>query len=411
MPRALNFGPGPSALPEEVLREAGTGLFDFVGTGIGIAEISHRSSEFTAFTRELSDLIRTQLAVPPTHTILFTQGGASLQFSAIVLNMLARHRLLHPSLKNEERVLDYIVTGAWSGKAAEEARRMSGGARVNVVANSRSKFPLAAGEETPGLPRRADYKFSPGAALVYYCENETVDGVQFGGVDDPRSESAFPFDLVPEGVPIVADYSSSFMSRRIPHLADHAVIYAGAQKNLGPAGLTVLIVREDCLVDVDAAIAATSSGEAGVPVPRMLSWKTLADAGSMYNTPPVLAMYITGLVLRRMRTLGGVEYFETMNRRKQAALYDALKEGEALGVVRLKIRPDSASWMNVVFDVLGEGNGARFVEAAASKGIKGIKGHRSVGGIRVSLYNAVTEEQTQTFIDFFREYCKNDNAA
>jgi len=248
--RAINFGAGPSSLPLSVLEEAAKGLINFNGTGIGIAEISHRSEAFTGVVSNLELLIRTELDVPSTHAILFTQGGGTAQFSAVVLNLLARHRMLHPNLRDEERVMDYIITGSWSKKAAQEARRLGGG-KVHVAVDARLYSKDA--KSFDNIPAHDAYAFSPDPVLIYYCENETVDGVEFSHEDS--SPASFPFHLLPQNkiLPLVADHSSSFMSRPIPHLADHAVIYAGAQKNIGPAGLTVLIVRQDCIVDVDAA--------------------------------------------------------------------------------------------------------------------------------------------------------------
>ena len=378
--RVINFGAGPSALPLSVLEEAQKGLVNFNGTGIGIAEISHRSKEFQAFLDEFEQNIRTQLDVPPTHRILFTQGGGTAQFSAVVLNMVARYRLLHPNATPEEIVLDYVVTGSWSKKAAEEARRLvgagAGGAatvRTAVDARVYSKD----GKSFDNVPPHAEFAFSPDPALIYYCENETVDGVEFA--HEAGAPAAFPFALLdgrPPLLPLVADYSSSFMCRPIPRLADHAIIYAGAQKNIGPAGLTILIVRQDCVVDVDAA------ARLGAPaVPLALSYKTLADSGSLYNTPSVLPIYMAGLVLRRMKENGGLPYYEEVNRRKAQKLYAAVHEGEQKGVFRRKVQQGSESWMNAVFEVLGEGAEKRFLEGAESQGMKGLKGHRLVGPI------------------------------
>ena len=372
--RVINFGAGPSALPLSVLEEAQKGLVNFNGTGIGIAEISHRSKEFQAFLDEFEQNIRTQLDVPPTHRILFTQGGGTAQFSAVVLNMVARHRLLNPNATAEETVLDYVVTGSWSKKAAEEARRLvgaSGAATVRTAVDARvySKD----GKSFDNIPPHAEFAFSPAPALIYYCENETVDGVEFS--HDAHSPAAFPFAAL-EGrtlLPLVADYSSSFMCRPIPRLADHAIVYAGAQKNIGPAGLTILIVREDCIVDVDAA------ARLGAPtVPIAFSYKTLADSGSLYNTPSVLPIYMSGLVLRRMKSLGGLPYYEEVNKRKAHKLYAAIHEGEQMGIFRRKVQQGSESWMNVVFEVLGEGAEKAFLEGAEKQGMKGLKGHRYV---------------------------------
>ncbi|KAL1668466.1 pyridoxal phosphate-dependent transferase [Schizophyllum commune] len=393
--RAINFGAGPSALPQSVLEETAKGLLNFEGTGIGIAEISHRSKEFTAYVRNLENLIREQLEVPPTHHIIFTQGGGTGQFSAVVLNMLARHRLLHPELTDEERVLDYVITGSWSKKACEEAKRLGGG-RVNVVADGRKHS--QDGKSFKSIPPPDAYTFSENPALIYYCENETVDGVQFAHTPGP---TAFPYDRLPKNalVPLVADYSSSFMSRPIPRLADHAIIYAGAQKNIGPAGLTILIVRQDCVVDVDAAAKLGA-----VPTPITMSYKTLVESGSLYNTPSVLPLYMTGLVVQRMKQLGGLSYFEQTNKTKAEKVYAVLKEGEAKGKLRGKVQEGSGSWMNVVFDVLGEGEEANFLAGAEARNLKGLKGHRSVGGIRASLYNAVTEEDTDKLVDYIKEF-------
>lgn len=367
--RVMNFGAGPSALPVSVLEEAAQGLLNFQQTGIGIAEISHRSKEFQAFVTNLESLIRTQLDVPPTHRILFTQGGGSAQFSAVVLNLLARYRLLHPERTADETVMDYVVTGSWTKKAAEEARRLGGG-KVNVVVDSRQFS--EGGKAYDNIPPHDAYKFSEDPALVYYCENETVDGVEFS--HDDASPASFPFHLLQkEGalVPLVADYSSSFMCRPIPHLADHAVIYAGAQKNIGPAGLTILIVREDCIVDVDAAAKLGAA-----PVPITMSYKILADSGSLYNTPSVFAIYVAGLVLQRMQEHGGLKHYEETNRRKADKVYAVLREGEAKGVLRRKVKEGSGSWMNVVFEILGDAAEKKFLEGAEQRGMKGLKGHR-----------------------------------
>ena len=365
--RTSNFGAGPSALPESVLIEATHGLLNFNGTGIGIAEISHRSKEFGVYLKETSQLIREQLDVPPTHQILFVQGGGHGQFSAVVLNLLARHRILHPDLPESERHLDYVLTGSWSRAAFNEAQRLANGATVHIAADARVHS--ADGKSFDSIPSHDSYSFSQNPAFVYYCENETVSGTQFAPVD--RAPHSFPFDLVPKDAPLVADYSSSFMSRPIPRLKDHAVIYAGAQKNLGPAGLTILIVREDCIVDVNAAAKL-----GGAPIPIMMSYKWYADAESCPNTPPVFSIYVTGLVLKRNKALGGMSYYEQSNKRKQEKVYLVLREGEAKGVLKGKVRGEGRSWMNVTFGVLGEGAEARFLAGAEERGMKGLKGHR-----------------------------------
>jgi phosphoserine aminotransferase len=403
--RVVNFGPGPSALPLSVLQEATTNLLNFQNTGIGIAEISHRSKEFVGFLAELEARIRKQLDVPPTHKILFTQGGGTGQFSAVVYNLLARHRLLYPELGDDERRLEYVVTGSWSKSAMEEAKRLcaspkGAGGDVKVVVDARTFS--KDGKSFDNIPPHAEYQFSPYTAaslvhlrshppppaLIYYCENETVDGVQFS--DDLKSPQSFPFGLLfppdsedEEGgghqplLPLVADYSSSFMSRPIPRLADHAVIFAGAQKNLGPAGLTIVIVRQDCLVDGDAA-----SKLGAAPIPLTFAYKTIADAKSVYNTPSVFAIYVAGLVVEKIEKEGGLAHYEQVNRRKKEKLYGIVKEGEAAGVLRRKVQEGSESWMNVVFEILGadglvsKESEQRFIEGTGKIGLVGLKGHR-----------------------------------
>ena len=402
--RAINFGAGPSALPLSVLQEASTNLLNFQNTGIGITEISHRSKEFTGFLAELEARIRKQLDVPPTHKIIFTQGGGTGQFSAVVYNLLARHRLLYPDL--DERRLEYVLTGSWSKKAMEEAKRLcdgpkgvGGDVRVAVDARTLSKD----GKTFDNIPPHAEYQFSqytaasivhlrapPPPALIYYCENETVDGVQFS--DDLQSPQSFPFGLLfpPDSdekaggglqplLPLVGDYSSSFMSRPIPRLADHAVIFAGAQKNLGPAGLTIVIVRQDCLVDADAAAKLGAA-----PVPLTLVYKSIADSKSVYNTPSVFAIYVAGLVMKKIEGEGGLAHCEQVNRRKKEKLYEIVKEGEVAGVLRRKVREGSESWMNVVWEVLGRAGlvsnelEQKFIDGASQRGLLGLKGHRFV---------------------------------
>lgn len=377
--QVVNFGAGPSALPHSVLEEATQGLLNFNNTGIGITEISHRSKDFGAVLSKLESHIRTQLEVPPTHDIVFTQGGGSGAFSTVVLNMLARYRLLHPE---KEAVLDYVVTGSWSKKGADEAKRLTLGynTRVNVVADSRQ---TSENGKFDNIPLRDTYTFSEDPALIYYCENETVDGVQFA-VDENSGatlQTSFPYDTILSKAssnngstlpPLVADYSSSFMSRRIPNLADHAVIFAGAQKNLGPSGLTIFIIRKDCVVDVDAAAKLGA-----IPIPIMLSFKTLVGSASLYNTPPTFAIYVAKLVLDRSeRECGGLLGVEATNRKKAERVYAAVQEGATKGAFKLKVKEGSRSWMNVVFECKDTDSEKKFLEGGEAKGLKAMKGHR-----------------------------------
>jgi len=402
--RIANFGAGPSVLPEEVLHEAAKGLLNFQNMGMGIAEISHRSKEFDQYMTDTANAIREQLGVPPTHEVLFMQGGGTAQFSAVVLNMVARHRLLHPNIPESERVLDYVLSGSWSKAAHDEAKRLANGATVNVVADSR--LHSADGKSFNNIPPHNSYKFSPNPALIYYCENETVSGTQF--TTEEGLETTFPWHLLPKNVdplPLVADYSSSFMSRPIPHLERYAIIYAGAQKNLGPAGLTIVIVRKDCIVDANEVAKL-----GGAPIPIGLSYRPFALNNSMPNTPPVLAIYITGLVLKRNARLGGLKYYEELNKKKKTKVYDVLEEGQKKGVFKLKVE-EGGSWMNITFDVLGDGASERFVSGAVHKSLGSLKGHRSVGGMRVSLYNAVTEEWTDQLVTYMRHFIKSETEA
>ena len=266
--------------------------------------------------------------------------------------------------------MDYVVTGSWSKKAIEEAKRL-GGATVNVVVDGR-KF-SSDGKSFDGIPPHNEWKFSNKPAFVYYCENETVDGVQFS--HEASSPSAFPHHLVDGGefTPVVADYSSSFMSRPIPRLADHALIFAGAQKNIGPSGLTIIIVREDLLVDVDAAAKLGAA-----PVPITLSYKTLADNNSLYNTPPMFSMYVAQLVLAEIKEQGSLQALERKNMLKQKFLYDRLEKYASEGLVGIKVKASSRSWMNATFVILGEGKEQAFLEEAEKKGLSQLKGHRWV---------------------------------
>ena len=324
--------------------------------------------------------LRKLLAIPDSYAVLFSQNGGTGQFSATVLNTLAARRLKHANVSYEDYQppkLDYVVTGSWSSKAFAEAQRLTTPpfpgakptAEPRIAATAKpSKFTT--------LPKAEEYDFSPDAAFVYYCENETINGIEFPA--DPSAPYAFPFDKVPAGVDIIADYSSSFLSRPIPHLEKHAIIYAGAQKNLGPSGVTVLIVRKDLLVDTTEAAKL-----GGVPtVPIMAEYKILADNGSLYNTPPTFPIYVSALVLEHLiNNKGGIEGLKKTNGDKADLLYATLDEAEEKGLVRCVVREKAArSWMNVTFEILGGGKEKAFLEGAEAKGFRQLKGHRSVGG-------------------------------
>lgn len=394
-----NFAAGPSPLPTAVLERSAQGLLNYNGTGMGICELSHRGKEFKKLVEDAEANLRKLLSIPDNYAVLFTQGGGTQQFSATLLNMLSYHRQKHQS--DEQPIVDYVVTGSWSSKAATEAKRL-------VIPNDPAQKPLAdiriaASTKSSGfntLPGKKDYTFSKDPAFVYYCENETINGVQFP--DDLSSDHAFPFDLIPEHVPIVADYSSSFISRPIPQIERHAIIYAGAQKNLGPSGLTVVIVRKDILVDT-AAVAA-SLGRVP-PVPIELEYKVLADNGSLYNTPPTFPIYVSALVMEHLLEKGGMSALESTNRRKAEKLYAALEESEKQGLLRCKVATrDARSWMNVTFELQDSSKEGEFLAQAEARGFRQIRGHRSIGGIRVSLYNAVQESSVDAFCEFIKGF-------
>ena len=308
------------------------------------------------------------LAIPETHKILFTQGGGTTQFAATVLNLLAHRAQTSPNETTPPK-MDYVVTGTWSQKAAHEATRLTSHptktAEVNIVANTKPS-----GYTT--LPARADYKFSPKgeAAFVYYCENETINGVQYPEL--ASEDGAFPFDLIPEGTPLVADFSSSFLSRPIANVDKYDVIYAGAQKNLSPSGLTIVIVRDSLLVDANHPSVP-------IPIPEILSYKTLADNDSLYNTPPVFPIYITALVVKLLAETGGLEGKREVNERKAKALYASLERGVEKGVIKLNVTKPARSWMNVVWLIAGGDEAEkRFLAGAEKRGLRQLKGHRSV---------------------------------
>lgn len=326
--------------------------------------------------------------------MLFSQGGGTGQFSSTVLNVLAAHRIAHPNDK-EPPILDYVVTGSWSSKALKEAQRLCEMGPTHC-AKPRAAATTKASKWTT-LPRREEYDFNKDAAMVYYCENETINGVQFPA--DTSSPHAFPFDLVPPNAFLVGDHSSSFLSRPIPHIEKHAIIYAGAQKNLGPAGVTVLIVRKDLLVDTDE-----SARLGAIPVPIQNEYKILADNGSLYNTPPTFTIYVCALVLEQLVANGGLAAMGEKNTKKSGRLYETLEAAEGKGQVRVLVKEkDARSQMNITFEILGDQEKA-WLAGAEEREMRQLKGHRSVGGIRASLYNAVELESVEKLCEYIRTF-------
>ncbi len=353
MSRVYNFSAGPAALPEEVLKQAREELLDWHDTGMSVMEMSHRGNSFMQIAQEAEADLRELMAIPDDYKVLFLQGGASTQFAMVPLNLMGR-----------TGKADYLNTGSWSKKAIAEGRRYG---EVRVVADTAADYTVPAADSLA---------FSEDAAYVHYTPNETIQGVEF------------PY--VPEtgGVPLVADMSSTILSRPID-VSKFGVIYAGAQKNVGPAGLTLVIVREELI------------GQAGERCPAMLDYKIHADAGSMYNTPPTYAWYLAGLVFKWLKAQGGLEVMAVINERKAETLYAAIDQSD---FYHNPVDPECRSWMNVPFTLADSDFDTLFLEEARHAGLVTLKGHRSVGGMRASIYNAMPEEGVQALVEFMKEF-------
>ena len=356
--RVFNFNPGPAVLPLEVLETAQAELLDFKGTGMSVMEISHRSKEFEAVIQTAEADLRELLGIPANYKILFLQGGASLQFAMLPMNLRAAGASA-----------DYIVTGTWSKTAIKEAKKL-GTARA------------AANTEQSGfncLPDHLD--LDPNAAYLHFTSNETIHGVEFTTEPTP-----------PAGVPLVCDTSSDFISRPVD-ISKYALIYAGAQKNAGPAGVTVVIARDDMLERTPENL------------PVMLDYKALAASGSLHNTPPAFAIYIVGLVFQWAKKLGGLAEIQKVNRKKADAIYTAIDESG--GFYRGHAAPEARSMMNIPFRLPTEELEDTFAKEAKKNDLIGLKGHRSVGGMRASIYNAFPEEGVDALVGFMRDFEKN----
>lgn len=357
--RVYNFNPGPAALPLEVLLQAQTEMLDYRGTGMSVMEISHRSKEFDAILQRAEVDLRELLGIPANYRILFLQGGASLHFAMIPMN-----------LRPAGASADYIVTGTWGKIAAQEAAKL-GPTR------------LAANLEADGfvdLPAKFD--LDPKASYLHFTSNETIHGVEFTHEPQP-----------PPGIPLVCDASSDFLSRPI-EVSKYALIYAGAQKNAGPAGVVIVIVRDDLLEKVPA----------GLPV--LLDYKALAASGSLHNTPPCYAIYIAGLVFQWAKHLGGLPAVARRNQEKASLVYRAIDESG--GFYRGHAKPAARSVMNVPFRLPTEQLEQAFVSESQESGLVGLKGHRSIGGIRASLYNALDVKAAEALTSFMREFQKKN---
>jgi len=357
MARVYNFSAGPAALPLEVLDIMKNDIPDWQGTGMSVMEISHRSPEFIELAARSETNLRELMQIPDDYSVLFTQGGATLQMAMAPLNLAARGA-----------TADYVVTGSWGRKAAKEAGKFLD---VNIAADgSEQRFTSIPGETT--------WKRSRDAAYLHYTPNETIAGVEF--------------HFVPGGdAPLVADMSSTILSRPID-VGRFGVIYAGAQKNIGPAGLTVVIVRNDLLE------------RAPDDLPHLMTWRSYAESDSMTNTPPTLAWYVADLVFQWLKKQGGLQAMADVNERKAHKLYAAI---DASDFFDCPVREDCRSWMNVPFVLADDSLDKRFLEESRDAGLANLKGHRSVGGMRASIYNAVPEAAVDALIEFIKEFEKN----
>ena len=355
--RIFNFSAGPAVLPEEVLRQARDEMLDWHGSGMSVMEMSHRGKEFIEIAETAEADLRELLAIPPGYKVLFLQGGASLQFATIPMNLL----------RGRSRA-DYVHTGEWAKKAIGEAKKYCD---VHVAASSQDRnFTYA--------PPQAQWKLSPDAAYVHYTGNETIGGVEFHWIPDTGS------------VPLVCDLSSSLLSRPL-EVSRFGLIYAGAQKNIGPAGLTIVIVREDLI------------GHAAAGTPSVADYKVQADADSMYNTPATYAIYIAGLVFQWLKARGGLAQMEQVNVAKAQLIYDLIDGG---GFYGSPVAREDRSRMNVPFTLPSPDLDEPFLKAAKQHGLLQLKGHRSVGGMRASIYNAMPIEGVRTLAEFMREFAR-----
>jgi len=355
MARAYNFSAGPAVLPEDVLAQAREEMMDWRGSGMSVMEMSHRGKEYMSIAEEAEADVRELLAIPANYKVLFLQGGASSQFAMVPMNLL-----------QDKMTADYVNTGAWSKKAIKEGKLYC---NVHVAGSSEdSNFTT--------VPKQGDLVLTPAAAYVHYTPNETIGGVEFPYVPETGD------------IPLVADMSSTILSRPID-VGSYGVIYAGAQKNIGPAGLTLVIVREDLI------------GEPMKKTPTMFSYAIHADNGSMYNTPPTYAWYLAGLVFKWLKEKGGLAGMAEINERKARALYEAI---DASAFYANPVDPECRSWMNVPFTLANPELDGDFLKEASAAGLKTLKGHRSVGGMRASIYNAMPEEGVKALIDFMAEF-------
>ena len=355
MARVYNFSAGPAVLPEQVLREAAAEMLDYRGSGMSVMEMSHRSKTYQGILDEAEADLRGLIGIPDNYRVLFLQGGASQQFAMIPMNLM------------KNRVADYIVTGQWAKKAWQEAAKYG---TANKIASSED-------QTYSYIPDCSDLSVSENADYVYICENNTIYGTKFKTLPNTKRK------------PLVADVSSCFLSEPVD-ITKYALMYGGVQKNIGPAGVVIVIIREDLITE--DVLPGT---------PTMLQYKIHADAGSLYNTPPAYGIYICGKVFKWLKDLGGLSAIQKMNEEKAAVLYDFLDESSLFkGTVRRQDR----SLMNVPFITGSDELDAKFVKEAKEHGLENLKGHRSVGGMRASIYNAMPMEGVRSLVEFMKKF-------
>ena len=361
MSRVYNFSAGPAVLPEEVLKEAAAEMLDYKGCGMSVMEMSHRSQVFDDIIKEAEQDLRDLMHIPDNYKVLFLQGGASQQFAMIPMNLM------------KNKVADYIVTGQWAKKAYQEAQKYG---KVNKIATSEDKT-------FSYIPDCSDLPVSPDADYVYICENNTIYGTKFKTLPNTKGKT------------LVADVSSCFLSEPVD-VTKYGIIYGGVQKNIGPAGMVISIIRED-LIPEKPAVENT---------PTMLAWKTQADADSLYNTPPCYGIYICGKVFKWLKKMGGLEEMQKRNIAKAKVLYDFLDESK---LFKGTVRKEDRSLMNVPFVTGDKDMDAKFIKEATAAGFVNLKGHRTVGGMRASIYNAMPIEGVEKLVAFMKQF-EADNA-
>ena len=355
MSRVYNFSAGPAVLPEEVLKEVADEMMDYNGTGMSVMEMSHRSAAFQEIIDTAEKDLRELMNIPDNYKVLFLQGGASQQFAMIPMNLM------------KNKVADYIVTGQWAKKAYQEAQKYG---KANKIASSEDKT-------FSYIPDCSDLPISPDADYVYICENNTIYGTKFKELPNTKGKT------------LVADVSSCFLSEPVD-VSKYGIIYGGVQKNIGPAGMVIVIIREDLITE--DVLPGT---------PTMLRYKIHADADSLYNTPPAYGIYICGKVFKWLKKMGGLEAMKERNEKKAKILYDYLDESK---LFKGTVRKEDRSLMNVPFITGNEELDAKFVKEAKEAGFENLKGHRTVGGMRASIYNAMPIEGVEKLVEFMKKF-------